>query len=281
MKSLDIDKYVSVKAGDLEGLPWYDVVSRLGLQSFNTMGNKPVETIARLAGISKGSTVVMAGCGSGGTAVHLAEITGAEVHGIDISAESIEAAKRLASKSTAAARLHFRTGNAHELPFPPGSCDFIITEYMAFFLSQKAFDGFHKALKPGGCVALAELVKDPRVTAGADGKILAAEKTYSGLIGYDFHIPLVTDHIRHLENAGFGSVGIAERFPRPQFKDQLEAVGGWKNLRRIMGATVSLMFKSRELRKKMLQMGAVKGVISRNASTARFIFQAVIMGRKA
>ncbi len=277
---LEIEKFLKAKPDELEGLSWYAIVSRLGLLSFNTSGNKPIDIIIKLTGISKTRKVLMAGCGSGGTAVYLAEKTGAEVYGIDISGDSIKAAENLASKSQAVKRLYFRTGDAHDLPFKANTFDIVITEFMAFFLRQKAFDGFYKVLKPNGYIALAELMKDPAVSPAADAKILEAEKNYSELLGYDFHIPLYTDHIDHLKKAGFADVEIREKFTRIKYSEQVKLVGGWKNLWKISAATLKLMKSSKELRRKFLQMGLVKRVISKNKSTAGYIFQAVLTGLK-
>ena len=69
---LDIDKFLAATLKDLEGLSYYEIISKLGLLSFNTQGNKPIELIAKLARITDSSTVLIVGCGAGGTAVHLA-----------------------------------------------------------------------------------------------------------------------------------------------------------------------------------------------------------------
>jgi ubiquinone/menaquinone biosynthesis C-methylase UbiE len=139
---LEIDKFSAVSSKNLEGLSWYGIVSKLGLLSFNTQGNKPIELIAKLARITNLSTVLVVGCGAGGTALHLAEATGAMVYGIDISPESIRTANALASKSLAHEKPHFQIGDAHALSFPSNTFDLVVTEFMAFFLQQSAFDGF-------------------------------------------------------------------------------------------------------------------------------------------
>lgn len=145
---LEIDKFLAASSKNLEGLSWYEIASRLGLLSFNTQGNKPIEQTAKLARITHSSKVLIVGCGAGGTAVHLAETTGAEVYGIDISAESICTANNLASKSPARQKLHFQIEDAHALSFPPNTFDVVITEFMAFFLKPSAFKGFFSALNP-------------------------------------------------------------------------------------------------------------------------------------
>jgi len=277
---LEIDKFLTASSKNLEGLSWYGIVSKLGLLSFNTQGNKPIELTAKLAQITHSSTVLIVGCGAGGTAVHLAETTGAEVYGIDISPESIRAANNLASKSPAHERIHFQIEDAHALSFPPNIFDVIITEYVAFFLQQSAFKGFFSALKSGGKIALVELMKDPKVNARADTKILAAERTYSAVLGYGFHIPLITDYVEWLTKAGFEHVHVAGQFSEPGFHERIRNVGGWKNLFKIMIVTLKLMRASPVLRKKFLQVGLVKRVLYQNRQTAKYIFQAILAGRK-
>jgi len=277
---LEIDKFLAASSKDLEGLSYYEIVSRLGLLSFNTQGNKPIDLIAKLARITGSSTVLIVGCGAGGTAVHLAETTGAMVYGIDISSESIRTANRLASKSPAHERLHFQVGDAHALSFLPNTFDVVITEFMAFFLQKSAFEGFFSALRQGGQIALAELTKDPEVNAGADAKILAAEQTYSTALGYRFHIPLITDYVEWLTQAGFEHVNVAEQFSEPSLNEKIKNVGGWRNLFKITKVLLKLMRTSPVLRRKFIQVGYVKRVLIENRSTAKYIFQAILTGQK-
>ena len=277
---LEIEKFSEASSKSLEGLSWYEIVSKLGLLSFNTQGNKPIALIAKLARITNLSTVLVVGCGAGGTALHLAETTGAMVYGIDISPESIRTANALASKSLAHAKLHFQIGDAHALSFPSNTFDLVITEFMAFFLQQSAFEGFFSVLRGGGQIALAELMKDPKVNAKADTKILAAEETYSEVLGYKFHIPLVTDYVEWLTKAGFENIHVAEHFSELNFLEKIKEVGGWKNLFEIAIVMLKLMGASPVLRKKFIQVGLVKRVLYENRPTAKYIFQVILAGRK-
>ena len=81
---LEMDKFLASSPKNLEGLSWYEIVSKLGLLSFNTQGNKPIELIAKLARITNSSAVLLVGCGAGGKLPYLAETTVAMVYGIDI-----------------------------------------------------------------------------------------------------------------------------------------------------------------------------------------------------
>jgi ubiquinone/menaquinone biosynthesis C-methylase UbiE len=277
---LEIDKFLAATSKNLEGLSWYEIISKLGLLSFNSQGNKPIELIAKLARIVDSNTVLMVGCGAGGTAVHLAETTGAMVYGIDISTESIHTANTFASKSPAHEKLSFQIGDAHALSFPPNTFDVVITEFMAFFLKQNAFEGFFSALKSNGQIALAELMKDPKVNARADAKILATEQKYSAVLGNRFHIPLITDYVGWLTQAGFEHVHVAEQFSEPNFHEKIKNVGGWKNLFKITKVLLKLMRASPVLRKEFLQVGLVKRVLYQSRPTAKYIFQAILTGHK-
>ncbi len=277
---LETEKFFAASAKELEGLPYYEMISKLGLLSFNTQGNRPIELVAELTNITSSNTVLIVGCGSGGTAVLLAEASGATVLGVDIAAGSVRAAFALASKSPARGRASFLVGDAHALPFRLGSFDVVVTEYMAFFLRQATFNGFFSALKSGGQVALAELMKDPTVDAVADSKILGAEESYSEVLGYRFHIPLVAEYVDYLGKAGFVGVCVSERFKEPGFRDKVRNMGGWKNMLRIVWVTLRLMVTSSDLRNKFLKVGRVKRVLVQNRSTAKYVFQAIVMARK-
>jgi hypothetical protein len=43
---LEIDRFLTVSAEELEGLSYYEMVARLGLLSFNAQGFKPMDLIA-------------------------------------------------------------------------------------------------------------------------------------------------------------------------------------------------------------------------------------------
>jgi arsenite methyltransferase len=277
---LEIEKFLAASARDLEGLSYYEMIAKLGLTSFNTQGVKPMDLIAEYAGISAPSSVLVIGCGTGGTAIHLAEKTGASVYGIDVAPESVRLAQERASSSTARGRLHFSLSDASDLPFGAEAFDAVITEYVAFFLPPSSFSGFFKALKPGGAMALAEMMKDPGVSAIADARILAAERSYSELTGHPFHLPTVDGYLRTLARSGFADIRLRHRFAEPGIRETARNEGGWKNLFKITMACLRLMRESPVIKRKFLQAGYVKNVLVKRKSTARYVFQGLITGRK-
>ncbi len=277
---LELDKFLTATPKELEGLSWFEITSKLGLLSFNISGNKSIELIASFAQLTESSTVLIVGCGAGGSAIHLAEVTKATVHGIDISPESIRIANEMASKSSARDKLQFRIGDATALDFPPDTFDVVITEFMAFFLPPQAFGGFLAVLKSSGILALAELVKDPGVSPKADAKILAAEGIYSEVLGYKFHIPIVTEYIDWVTQVGFGQVRVEEQVPKLGIRSRVRAIGGWKKLFKISKVMLRLMRGSPVLKKKFMQIGRVKRVLYQRRSTAKYISQVILVGRK-
>lgn len=277
---LDTGRFVTASAEELEGLSYYEMIARLGLLSFNSQGCAPMDLVAQYARLATSSTVLVVGCGTGGTAVHLAEMTGASVHGLDLSPESIRIARERAAASPSRQRLGFSVGDASRLGYATDTFDAVVTEYVAFFLPPAAFAGFRRVLKPGGLLALAEMMKDPGVSRKADARILAAEASYSDLVGYPFHLPTADAYLGMLAAAGFEDVRIRQHFVEPGMREAVHNIGGWREAFRISMATLKLMKESTFLRKRFVRAGRVKDTLLRNKSTAKFIFQGLITGRK-
>jgi ubiquinone/menaquinone biosynthesis C-methylase UbiE len=280
MLMLEIGRFVTASAKELEGLSYYEMIARLGLLSFNSQGCRPMDLIAQDAGITASSTVLVAGCGTGGTAIHLAETTGASVNGLDLSPESVRIARERAAASPARSSLSFSVGDAGELRYEADTFDAVVCEYVAFFLPPRSFEGFRRVLKPGGLLALAEMMKDPGVSRKADARILAAEASYSDLVGYRFHLPTIDEYLGTLAEAGFEDVRVRQRFVEPGMRERARSLGGWREIFRISWATLRLMLESPVLRKRFMQAGWVKDTLTRNTSTARYIFEGLITGRK-
>ncbi len=270
----------NISISELESLSWYEITSKMGVTSFNLNGIKPLESIAKFIHIGKDSVILLVGCGAGGTAIHLAEKTGAKVYGIDIAEQSIKEAQELANRSPAKDLLHFQVADAHCMPFESSFFDVVITEFVAFFLRLEAFKEMLRILKPRGILALSELMKDPKTTPFADRKIKEAEAIQSEITGYMFRIPPISEYEGILKEVGLQNIHIIARFDRPKTKDLVEAVGGWKNLLKIIRIMIRLMRKSKKLRKMFINQGKVKRILTQNKKTARFILRVVMVGEK-
>jgi ubiquinone/menaquinone biosynthesis C-methylase UbiE len=95
-------------------------------------------------------------CGNGDIALQLAR-QGAEAHGIDISAEEIETAKKNALAAGFASRTHFSVMDAEAMAFPDDHFDVIVCSGVLHHLDvDKAFPELARVLKPTGEIICAE-----------------------------------------------------------------------------------------------------------------------------
>ena len=123
----------------------------------------PLEYSYHLLGDVRGLRVVDFGCGSGGNTVLLAN-RGAELWGVDISADLIRLAQRRLAVNGRAGGAQFVVGSAHDLPFPDGSVDVLlgiaILHHLDLALVAKEV---HRVLRPGGRAIFQEPVRNSRV----------------------------------------------------------------------------------------------------------------------
>ncbi|GAA3969272.1 27-O-demethylrifamycin SV methyltransferase [Streptomyces marokkonensis] len=116
------------------------------------------------------------GSGAGQPAVLLAEETGCSVTGIDATPGQVAAARRLAADATAPDRISFETGDARKLPFPADAFHRALMLEVASHLPDTVTDGkaaaFAEAarcLRPGGRLAVVDMVLPPAGASGTEG----------------------------------------------------------------------------------------------------------------
>jgi ubiquinone/menaquinone biosynthesis C-methylase UbiE len=111
--------------------------------------------IAESAGVSRGCEVLDVGCGIGGTACHLAQATGARVHGLTPNAVQLELARAHAQELQLEGRVRFVRGSAEALPFDDASFDVVLFFESACHFPDRArfFREARRVLRPGGRLA--------------------------------------------------------------------------------------------------------------------------------
>ena len=109
-------------------------------------------TIAAMS-LQPGASIVDLGCGTGTSALMLAEEHGLNVHAIDLSADNIKRAEaRLPSAVNAPAKVCFQQADAHELPFEGRQFEGVLAEctFSLFQHQQQVLSEVRRVLKPAG-----------------------------------------------------------------------------------------------------------------------------------
>jgi len=135
-----------------------DAVEISGIETLHPGGFALTRRTAEVAGIGPGMKVLDVSSGRGTQAVYYANEFGAEVTGIDISAEMVEAAASLAAEADLGAAVRFELGDSQALPFADASFDVVINECAVGIPddSQRVLDEMVRVVRPGGSIAIHE-----------------------------------------------------------------------------------------------------------------------------
>lgn len=125
----------------------------------------------QLANTQEGQHVLDVACGTGRGTVGLAQAVGAtgRVDALDLSEAMLEQARTKIEKLELSDRVHFKQGNARELPYPDETFDLVYNGYMFDLIPLDGFMPILKemarVLKPGGKLVLVNMSKpDSRKT---------------------------------------------------------------------------------------------------------------------
>lgn len=131
--------------------------------SFHPGGAALTSRLARSLGVGPGSRVVDVASGPGASALQLARETGCEVIGVDLSAESVAAARQAAAAAGLDGRVSFVEGDAEALPLPDASADGALCECALCTFPDKraAARELARVLRPGGRLALSDMTAVP------------------------------------------------------------------------------------------------------------------------
>lgn len=119
----------------------------------------------RLAEVQAGQRVLDVACGTGRGTVGLAQAVGTtgQVDALDLSDAMLNQARAKIEQLKLGSRVHFKQGNAQELPYPAESFDVVYNGYMFDLIP---LDGFMpiltemaRVLKPGGKLVLLNMSK--------------------------------------------------------------------------------------------------------------------------
>jgi SAM-dependent methyltransferase len=127
---------------------------------FHGRGQEATEALADLLDWRASDRVLDIGSGIGGPARYIAKRFGCRVTGIDLTPEFCDVARHLSHALGVADRVTFEVADALAMPFPEGAFDGAYSMNVAMNIADK--DAFYReirrVLKPGSCLALAEIV---------------------------------------------------------------------------------------------------------------------------
>ena len=117
------------------------------------IGSQVTQAIVDEARIVPGLRVLDVACGSGEPSISIAALMGGSGHvvGIDLAAASLQVARERAGVRKLA-NTEFLQADVHQLPFPDGTFDRVVSRLGVMFFSEleTALREMHRVLKPGG-----------------------------------------------------------------------------------------------------------------------------------
>jgi SAM-dependent methyltransferase len=133
------------------------------LDQFHGGGKPATVRLAKLAGLRPDTRVLDVGGGFGGPARTLAAEFGCRVTSIDLTETYVRAAQMLTERLGLGDRVSHRVGNALALPFEAAAFDVVWTQNSGMNIEDKRalYAGFHRALRPGGLLAIQEPMAGP------------------------------------------------------------------------------------------------------------------------
>jgi arsenite methyltransferase len=136
---------------------------------FHPGGAALTERLIRLLGVGPGDVVADVACGLGESSLQLSGATGARVIGVDLSADSIAAARRAAEQAGLTERVSFLVADAEALPLEDGAVAGVLCEcsLCTFPDKERAVAEIARVLKPGGRLALSDMIAEPDRLPGA------------------------------------------------------------------------------------------------------------------
>jgi len=179
-----------------------DWVRQLAEDIFHPGGAALTRKTVAAMNLPPGATLVELGCGTGTSAMLLAEEFGLKISALDISAANIERAKVRAG--SLCDQIRFEQADAQSLPFEAGKFDAALAEctFSLFPDQATALGEIRRVLKPGGHLAVTDMATGGPLPADI-ASVLAPWTCLADAIDQDAYV-------HRFENEGFSVVEISD-----------------------------------------------------------------------
>lgn len=270
-----------VNIEEWEALSWYEMLSKMGVDSINWVGEKSWDTAMDLSNFPEGVKILVIGCGAGKNCLYLAKKYAIHVTGIDLAEASISVAQESAKLQHLEDITDFHVADAYSLPFPVESFDGVFTEYMSYFLDLPiALKEFYRVLKPQGIMGFNEVMLNPDTPAKKREIIMAAGVLFEEIAGYPLTILSTKDYETMCASQGFQDFTLQVFKEKMTIKQGFQLIGGPKNFWHLIRLMLELSRKSSAIRRKFKIQGKVKKIVFRQRKTAKYVQTAVCIARK-
>lgn len=127
-------------------------------------GEETTRRALRMAGAGEGDRLLDVASGTGASALLAARELGVHAVGVEYGAEAVEGARAAAADSGLGGQVSFLAGDAEALPVGDGCFDLVLCEcsLCTFPDKQRAVAEIGRVLRPGGRLALSDVVVDAR-----------------------------------------------------------------------------------------------------------------------
>ena len=173
------------------------------------------------------SEILDCGCGPGTVTVGLAAwAPEGRTVGIDIAEAQLEGARALAGQ-LGRENVSFQQGDAFGLPFPDESFDVVFSQALFCHMPnpQKAFDEMMRVLRPGGVVAIRDVIHDLVVLWPEDALFNEVQRLFRRAEERSGGNPNIGRELGTLlDAAGFADVFLTAKFEQPETPEERR---GW------------------------------------------------------
>lgn len=131
------------------------------VDEFHTGGLEATDALLDQLDITPRTRVLDIGCGIGGTARHVADRTGAKVHGFDLTSDFVDVARTLSQMTGMSGQTQFDIGSAVDMPVADNGADLALMFHVGMNIADKSklFDEAARVLAPAGIFALFDVMR--------------------------------------------------------------------------------------------------------------------------